>query len=112
MDYNLIGLIAIIVGMFIMISVGLTIENILTRIVEAIQSGNKRMARDQLLIKESLEEVKKYQGGYVTDPFKVANSSHTPGASSDNIIKRKTPDQIRSENFEKIKKGQTYGHID
>lgn len=47
--------------------------------------------------------------GRVTDPFVAANKTNTIGASSSHIIIRKTPDQIRNENFEKIKKGATYG---
>lgn len=46
----------------------------------------------------------------VTDPFKAANKSHVVGASSKHIIVRKTPDQIRAENYEEIKKGGQYGH--
>lgn len=53
------------------------------------------------------EVVKK---GAVTDPFKVANRTNTPGASSRHIIKPKSPDQIRNENYEAIKQGATYGH--
>lgn len=46
----------------------------------------------------------------VTDPFKVANSHQTQKSSSKHIIIRKTPDQIRSENYQKIKEeGMTYG---
>lgn len=48
--------------------------------------------------------------GAVTDPFKAANKTTTPGASSRHIIRPKSPDQIRNENYEEIKKGATYGH--
>ena len=48
--------------------------------------------------------------GAVTDPFKLANKHNTPGASSRHIIVPKSPDQIRNENYEEIKKGATYGH--
>lgn len=48
--------------------------------------------------------------GKVTDPFKAANSRQTQSTSSKHIIIRKTPDQIRAENYEKIKQdGLTYG---
>lgn len=48
--------------------------------------------------------------GSVTDPFAAANKFNTPGASSSHIVIRKTPDQIRNENFEKIKEdGAAYG---
>ena len=60
-----------------------------------------------------IQDVKKntsHKAG-VTDPFKVANKTQTPGASSSHIIIRKSPDQIRAENFEKIKNGEgNYGH--
>lgn len=48
--------------------------------------------------------------GKVTDPFVAANKTHTVGASSQHIIIRKTPDQIRNENYQKIKEdGASYG---
>ena len=59
-------------------------------------------------IAEIKGEVKKR--GAVTDPFKAANKSNTLGASSRHIVIRKTPDQIRNENFEEIRKGASYGH--
>ncbi len=48
--------------------------------------------------------------GAVTDPFKVANKTNAPGASSRHIIVPKSPDQIRNENYEAIKEGAKYGH--
>lgn len=54
-------------------------------------------------------EVKKK--GSVTPPIVAANKTHTPGASSSHIIIRKTPDQIRAENAEAIRKGAaSYGN--
>lgn len=48
--------------------------------------------------------------GGVTDPFVAANKANTIGASSQHIIIRKTPDQIRNENYQKIKEdGASYG---
>jgi hypothetical protein len=53
-------------------------------------------------------EVKKR--GHVTPPIVAANKTHTPGASSKHIIIRKSPDQIRAENAEEIRKGAaSYG---
>lgn len=49
---------------------------------------------------------------HVTDPFVAANKRTTQKSSSDSIVIRKTPEQIRNENYEKIKKGQKYGFID
>lgn len=49
---------------------------------------------------------------HVTDPFAAANKRTTQKSSSDGIVIRKTPEQIRNENYEKIKKGQKYGFID
>lgn len=60
----------------------------------------------------SLDELHKKleRKGSVTDPFATANKFNTPGASSSHIVIRKTPDQIRNENFEKIKEdGAAYG---
>lgn len=47
--------------------------------------------------------------GFVTPPFDAANPDRSTRGSSSHIIQRKPPDQIRNENFEKIKQGQTYG---
>ena len=48
--------------------------------------------------------------GKVTDPFVAANKTHTVGARSQHIIIRITPDQIRNENYQKIKEdGASYG---
>lgn len=63
-----------------------------------------------------LSKLEKIEGdvskkGSVTDPFTTANKFNTPGSSSNHIVIRKTPDQIRNENFEKIKEdGATYGY--
>lgn len=46
--------------------------------------------------------------GHVTDPFEVANRKQSIGSSS-HIILRKPADQIRNENYDKIKEGKTYG---
>ena len=60
------------------------------------------------LIKDTNERIK--VKGKVTDPFKAANKRQTQKTSSKHIIIRKTPDQIRAENYEKIKnEGLTYG---
>lgn len=48
--------------------------------------------------------------GAVTDPFKVATKHTNLGSSSRHIIVPKSPDQIRNENYDEIKKGATYGH--
>lgn len=47
--------------------------------------------------------------GFVTPPFEAANPDRSIRGTSSHIVQRKTPDQIRNENFEKIKEGQTYG---
>ena len=61
------------------------------------------------LMKDTNERIK--VKGKVTDPFKAANSRRTQNTSSKHIIIRKTPDQIRAENYEKIKnEGMSYGN--
>ena len=48
--------------------------------------------------------------GKVTDPFKAANRRHTQKSSSRHIIIRKSPDQIRNENYKQIiEEGEDYG---
>lgn len=60
---------------------------------------------------EKLQSIEKdvKKRGFVTPPFEAANPDRTTRGSSSHIIQRKPPDQIRNENFEKIKEGQTYG---
>lgn len=62
-------------------------------------------------VHEKLEAIEKdvKKRGFVTPPFEAANPDRTTRGSSSHIIQRKPPDQIRNENFEKIKEGQTYG---
>jgi len=71
-----------------------------------------RIATDNQTIFDELQGVKKLVStkGGVTDPFAAANKSNTVGASSKHIIVRKSPDQIRAENYEKLKNGGQYGH--
>lgn len=71
-----------------------------------------RIANDNQTIFNEIQGVKSIVStkGSVTDPFTAANKSNTVGASSRHIIVRKSPDQIRSENYEKLKNGGQYGH--
>ena len=46
---------------------------------------------------------------HVSDPFKRPKEQYE---STKHIVVPKTPDEIRNENFEEIKKGAEYGHID
>ena len=71
-----------------------------------------KISTDNQTIFNELQGVKKAVAtkGGVTDPFVAANKTSTVGASSSHIIVRKSPDQIRSENFEKLRSGQQYGH--
>lgn len=71
---------------------------------------NKNRTNDGLkLILDKIEEVK--PRGAVTDPFKAANKPAAISTSSKHIVIRKSPDQIRNENYEEIRQGNTYGHI-
>lgn len=75
-----------------------------------IQNSEKNVVSQNIIA--SLDELHKKleRKGSVTDPFATANKFNTPGASSSHIVIRKTPDQIRNENFEKIKEdGAAYG---
>ena len=62
-------------------------------------------------IRQKLDTIEKdvKKRGFVTPPFDAANPDRSTRGSSSHIIQRKPPDQIRNENFEKIKQGQTYG---
>lgn len=72
-----------------------------------IQNSDKNVMSQDIIkriddLQATITDAKK---GKVTDPFEVANKFNTPGASSSHIVIRKTPDQIRNENFVKIKEG-------
>lgn len=80
---------------------------LLWEILRAINNGTA----SQRAIMAKLDAMEKpAKPGSVTDPFVAANKRNDPGASSRHVIIRKSPDQIRAENYEKIKKeGQEYG---
>lgn len=68
--------------------------------------------RSQLIYGElftRIEELEKNNKGYVTDPFEKPKEKFS---STSHVIQRKTPDQIRNENYSKIvKEGKFYGKI-
>jgi len=79
-----------------------------------IQKAAEKIANSNGAVFDRLDEI---QGevkkkGTVTPPFEAANKTHTPGASGSHIIIRKSPDQIRNENFEAIKNGGKYGQAE
>ena len=96
---------------FILLSLIVVILSaILGAIWKLILIVNKNlMSQNTILSKLEKIEGDVAKRGRVTDPFEVANKTNTIGASSNHIIIRKTPDQIRNENFEKIKQGANYG---
>lgn len=75
-----------------------------------IQNSEKNVMSQNIMTRLDELNDKLERKGSVTDPFAAANKFNTPGASSSHIVIRKTPDQIRNENFEKIKEdGAAYG---
>ncbi len=95
--------------MFSLLTVGLLIVlNIQVWFIGHLLSENTIQTttmREKLNIIE--KDVKKR--GFVTPPFEAANPDRSTRGSSSHIIQRKPPDQIRNENFEKIKEGKMYG---
>lgn len=85
--------------------VGLNIQ--LWLIGHLLQENTTQAAELHEKLQSIEKDVKKR--GFVTPPFEAANPDRTTRGSSSHIIQRKPPDQIRNENFEKIKEGQTYG---
>lgn len=71
-----------------------------------------RIDKHQRELLDKLLKRKPTQAATVTDPFKLANTHTTQKSSSDGIVIRKTPEQIRNENYKKIKEGQKYGFIE
>ena len=58
---------------------------------------------------DRIDELEKDRQGFVTDPFEKPKEQFS---STPHIIQRKTPDQIRNENFKKIvEEGKIYGSV-
>ncbi len=95
--------------MFSLLTVGLLIVlNIQVWFIGHLLSENTIQAAT---MREKLNTIEKdvKKRGFVTPPFEAANPDRSIRGSSSHIIQRKPPDQIRNENFEKIKEGKMYG---
>ena len=96
--------------MFSLLTVGLLIVlNIQVWFIGHLLSDNTIQAAT---MREKLDTIEKdvKKRGFVTPPFEAANPNRSIRGSSSHIIQRKPPDQIRNENFEKIKEGKMYGN--
>jgi hypothetical protein len=95
--------------MFSLLTVGLLIVlNIQVWFIGHLLSENTIQTAT---MREKLDTIEKdvKKRGFVTPPFEAANPDRSIRGSSSHIIQRKPPDQIRNENFEKIKEGKMYG---
>lgn len=95
--------------MFSLLTVGLLIVlNIQVWFIGHLLSENTIQTAT---MREKLDTIEKdvKKRGFVTPPFEAANLDRSIRGSSSHIIQRKPPDQIRNENFEKIKEGKMYG---
>ena len=95
--------------MFSLLTVGLLIVlNIQVWFIGHLLSENTIQTTT---MREKLNTIEKdvKKRGFVTPPFEAANPNRSIRGSSSHIIQRKPPDQIRNENFEKIKEGKMYG---
>lgn len=97
--------------LWVVIALIVVVIVVLFAILKNLQTMNTYLAMHNesfATLYDEIQHVKKntsHKAG-VTDPFTVANKAQVPGASSKHIIIRKSPDQIRSENYEKIKSGE------
>lgn len=95
---------------YILCAIAVLLTGVVVQLGILIRNSEKTVVSQDIIA--SLDELHKKleRKGSVTDPFAAANKFNTPGASSSHIVIRKTPDQIRNENFEKIKEdGAAYG---
>lgn len=64
----------------------------------------------QVVLEKKLDDIKQSnRTGRVTPPFEAANKTKSVNTSSRRVVTRKSPDQIRNENYDQIKKGAEYG---
>jgi hypothetical protein len=95
------------IGVIIFIAVAILVAIVaLVMLITSINERNQAMYGEIFDRIDALEEDKK---GFVTDPFEKPKESFS---SSSCIIRPKTPDQIRNENFKKIvEEGKVYGNV-
>lgn len=106
-------------GVLIVISIIATVGCIgvmfvyLTRIEKLLidfwQSYRDEMAKLSIAVQRQFKdlETKANPPAHVSDPFKGQRETYQ---TTKHIVVPKTPDEIRNENFEEIKKGAEYGH--
>lgn len=87
----------------------------LTRIEKIIIDFGEKHVNDLVKLSMAVQqkfneyESKTNPPAHVSDPFKRAKEQYQ---STKHIVVPKTPDEIRNENYEEIKKGAEYGSID
>ena len=95
------------IGVIIFLAVAILVAIVaLVMLITNINERNQAMYGE---IFDRIDALEKDREGFVTDPFERPKESFT---SSSHIIKPKTPDQIRNENFKKIvEEGKVYGNV-
>ena len=109
-------------GLLVIIALSINVAWVLFVIIVLLPRFEKKLAkRDQKIIDELMKlsmavqhqfrqlEKQVNPPSHVSDPFKRPKEQYE---STKHIVVPKTPDEIRNENFEEIKKGAEYGHID
>lgn len=82
--------------------------NTMARIEEEVQDNKVLIAElsERITgVRNEIDDIKR-PPAHVSDPFKKPKEIYQ---STKHIVVPKTPDEIRAENFEKIKEGQEYG---
>lgn len=93
---------------FIALVIGLTIIILLVALIQLEHENMERQTRALGELVGRVNVIDKERDGKVTKPFdKVVRDVNT---DSESVVRMKAPNQIRNENFEKIKQGQYYGH--
>lgn len=79
--------------------------------VELSESHEKDLAKLSMAVQRQFKDLESRANppAHVSDPFKGQKQVYS---STKHIVVPKTPDEIRNQNFEEIKKGAEYGRVD
>lgn len=108
------GVLALIMGIAILVVLAamfLYLTRIEKIIIDFGTSYNGDMAKLSMAVQRQFKDLESLANppAHVSDPFKGQRQVYS---STKHIVVPKTPDEIRNQNFEEIKKGAEYGHID
>lgn len=107
------GVLILIMGIAILVVLAamfLYLTRIEKNIIDFGTSYNDDMAKLSMAVQRQFKDLESRANppAHVSDPFKGQRQVYS---STKHIVVPKTPDEIRNQNFEEIKKGAEYGRI-